>query len=147
MELIFQKSTKTIRQMPENYLLAHFDEMRGGRWVCDPDLACDRYLAYKVFKTLLDFDFKWCADGILIVEHVNNIGSIVEIATTEESLEIVFGRGCNCDMCTDELSRTLGELLDNEKVPVCPVCETRFEMVSIVNFVYRNKLLEFEINT
>lgn len=59
--------SKTIRQMPENYLIAH--QLNSGAikqirpmtpyWVCIPDLAANIDLATKVFQALFDFDTKY----------------------------------------------------------------------------------------
>jgi hypothetical protein len=54
--LIFQASTKTIRQMPQNYLIAHNES---GRWICDPDLAADKKLCAKIFLALFEFKNKY----------------------------------------------------------------------------------------
>lgn len=57
--LVFEKETQTIRQMPQNYLIAHQDH---GRWVCEPDLAADKNLVLRVFCALFSFDEKY-GDG------------------------------------------------------------------------------------
>ena len=56
MKVIYAEGSETIRQMPENYLLAH---RRDGRWLCEPDLAADRKLAVKVFKAILSYEVKY----------------------------------------------------------------------------------------
>lgn len=56
--LIYQQGSETIRQMPQNYLIAY---KQYGRWVCEPDLASDKNLATRVFLALFDFDTKYGA--------------------------------------------------------------------------------------
>ena len=56
MEVIYQAASETIRQMPENYLLAH---KRNGAWVCEPDLAANRNIAVRIFKALFNYDVKY----------------------------------------------------------------------------------------
>ncbi len=56
LKVIYQKETETIRQLPENYLLAH---KCNRRWVCDPDLACDRAIAIKLFRMCLNYDVRY----------------------------------------------------------------------------------------
>jgi len=53
--------SETIRQMPENYLIAHKD---GNAWKCEPDLAADKELCIKVFTELLNYESKWQTSGI-----------------------------------------------------------------------------------
>lgn len=48
--LIYQEESKTIRQMPENYLIAH--KQLGTAWVSDPDLAADKGLCMEVYRTI-----------------------------------------------------------------------------------------------
>lgn len=52
MEIIYQKSTETIRQMPQNYLLANREKMR---WICDADLAADLELAHACFSVAFTY--------------------------------------------------------------------------------------------
>jgi len=54
--LFYQESTQTIRQAPENYLIAH---KHGSSWNCDPDLACNKKFAIAVFTALLDYNTKY----------------------------------------------------------------------------------------
>lgn len=54
--LIYDEGSETIRQMPQNYLIAHKVK---GHWVCEPDLAADKELATRVFIALFDFDVKY----------------------------------------------------------------------------------------
>ena len=49
MHIIYSPNTKTLRQMPQNYLLAN--KTKNG-WICNPDLAADKKLAAIVFKTV-----------------------------------------------------------------------------------------------
>jgi len=63
MKIIYQPESETIRQMPENYLLAHKTE---NRWICEPDLACNKKTAIKVFKLLLNHSVKYGSGDNLI---------------------------------------------------------------------------------
>jgi len=51
--LFYCKKSETIRQAPENYLIAKKEH---NRWYADPDLASNQKLAIKIFKTLFNFD-------------------------------------------------------------------------------------------
>lgn len=53
-QIIFLENS--IRQMPENYCLAHCS---GGCWVCEPDLAANTGLVFFVFEMLLNHELKW----------------------------------------------------------------------------------------
>lgn len=54
--LVYQHTTETIRQMPQNYLIAH---KNGNAWICEPDLAADINLATRVFKALFEHGNKY----------------------------------------------------------------------------------------
>lgn len=65
MEIIYQKATETIRQMPENYLLAH---RTFGRWVCDPDIAADQKISSAIFLELFNYESRYCRNGDALIE-------------------------------------------------------------------------------
>ena len=54
--LIYQQYSKTIRQVPANYLIAY---QRDGRWICDPDPAADKTLCTKLFLSLFEYDNRY----------------------------------------------------------------------------------------
>ena len=66
MKLIYQAGSDTVRQMPENYLVAY---RRERRWICDPDPSADVELATKVFILLFQFGYKY-GSGAAIVEEI-----------------------------------------------------------------------------
>jgi hypothetical protein len=49
--LVYHESTNSIRQYPENYLVAHWQGNYAG-WLCDPDMAADTELCVSVFRTI-----------------------------------------------------------------------------------------------
>ncbi len=52
----------TIRQMPQNYCVAHQVNADIGcyqYWVCAPDIAADVELCVKVFRALFDFETRY----------------------------------------------------------------------------------------
>lgn len=49
--LTYQETNETIRQMPQNYIIA---EKINGKWICDPDPAADKKLVLRVFNELFD---------------------------------------------------------------------------------------------
>ena len=58
--LIYQEGSETIRQMPENYLIAKRTELgQSDHWDMDADLAASPYLVKKVCLALLDFETKY----------------------------------------------------------------------------------------
>jgi hypothetical protein len=69
-ELIYQEGSDTIRQDPQNYLIAHRED---GVWKCEPDLACDRGLANKVFNELLNYDSKYCKGGDELLSKITKL--------------------------------------------------------------------------
>jgi len=54
--LTFEDDSDTIRQMPQNYLIAH---RLHREWICNPDPACDHKLAERVFNALWEHSTKW----------------------------------------------------------------------------------------
>jgi len=73
--LVHSIYTDSIRQMPQNYLIAH--KQLDYRWVCTPDLACDKTLATKVFIALLDYDNRYGSAEKVLAE-VKNIDIRIE---------------------------------------------------------------------
>lgn len=69
--------SKTIRQMPENFLVAQQENENSiqqirpmtAYWVCIPDLAADIDLATKVFQALFDFETKY-GSGLNLLKKV-----------------------------------------------------------------------------
>lgn len=75
---IYNEYSESIRQIPENYLIAH---KSNGAWKCEPDLAADMGFATKVFKTINHSHAnKYLATGEQIIamalklEEVQNVG-------------------------------------------------------------------------
>jgi hypothetical protein len=64
--LSYQKSTDTIRQLPENYCIAY---KINNRWICDPDIAANRDLSNKVFNVLFEHEFRY-GDGLKLLSKV-----------------------------------------------------------------------------
>ncbi len=62
--LIYQKSTFTIRQMPQNYIIAWHS--LGGRWTVDPDIACNTELAVKLFTLCLNYSDRYSPGQVLV---------------------------------------------------------------------------------
>ena len=54
--LVYNAATDTIRQMPQNYLIAYREH---GRWICDTDGAADQGLAVQVFLRLYKYDYQY----------------------------------------------------------------------------------------
>lgn len=54
--LVYNEGSETIRQAPQNYLIAHNVK---GHWICEPDLAADKELATRVFIALFEYDAKY----------------------------------------------------------------------------------------
>lgn len=72
LNLVFESYSNTLRQMPENYLIAHLKDFKIKTWVCEPDLAADRKLSIKVFAALLTYENKYQQDGNVLVETILN---------------------------------------------------------------------------
>ena len=70
--LEFDSYSNTLRQMPENYLIAHLKESKFKTWVCEPDLAADKKLCVKVFVALLTYENKYQQDGNVLVQTILN---------------------------------------------------------------------------
>ena len=54
--LFYCKYSDTIRQAPENYLIAKKDPTDSKRWLMDSDLASNKKLATKIFHSLFNFE-------------------------------------------------------------------------------------------
>jgi hypothetical protein len=67
--LVYDSYSDTIRQMPENYLIA--ERTVGSRWVTDTDGAADKELATKVFLALFEFENKYARNGQELVDRIN----------------------------------------------------------------------------
>lgn len=67
--LVFDSYSNTLRQEPENYLIANYDKKR---WVCEPDLAANKKLCAKVFVSLLTYENKYQSDGNVLVQTILN---------------------------------------------------------------------------
>ena len=59
--LSFCEYSQTIRQLPQNYVIAHISDRK---WICEPDLAADKELCTRVFLELMNFESKYCQDGL-----------------------------------------------------------------------------------
>ena len=71
--LEYCQASNTIRQMPQNYMIAVQDEH--GRWTCDADLASDKALAVKVFLALFEYDVRY-GDGENLLKAVEHITAL-----------------------------------------------------------------------
>ena len=67
--LVYNEATETIRQMPQNYLIAH---RKDKAWICEPDLAADRGLANRVFNALFEHKLKYGTGLELLAEVTPN---------------------------------------------------------------------------
>jgi hypothetical protein len=67
MDIRYEKNTETIRQVPENYLLAWRDS-KHSRWICDPDLAADLDTVLAVFQTVFTFGGRYCPGETFVNE-------------------------------------------------------------------------------
>ena len=62
MEIVYNESTETIRQMPQNYMIASRNACEwGGQsyWVMSPDLAADPKIVCAVTVALLEYENKY----------------------------------------------------------------------------------------
>lgn len=84
--VIYSEGTKTIRQMPQNYLIAY---NREGRWVCDSDTAADVEICKVVFEVLLTHTARY-SSGEELLDMIKRKMNVEE-ELTEEQL-ICFGR-------------------------------------------------------
>ena len=67
--LVYNECTDTIRQMPQNYLVAYRTPGSYGRWIVDCDIAADKELASRVFIALFDFNARY-GDGLNLLSKV-----------------------------------------------------------------------------
>ena len=61
--LFYCKYSGTIRQAPENYLIAKKDPNDQARWIMDADLASNKKLATKIFLALYTFEAHYGTGG------------------------------------------------------------------------------------
>lgn len=62
--LVAQEGGKSIRQYPQNYIMAWKNGDR--EWIIHPDLACDKELVMLMFKRNMEFEFRYCNAETLI---------------------------------------------------------------------------------
>ena len=124
--LMFQPASGTIRLVPGNYMIARHD---GCSWVNDPDLACDPDLATVVFRVLLNYDAKYGTGDYVMQCITLALNTKKSVVISERSVELFFGRACACDKSSEDLSRTIDEVV-YEGAPVCLYCETPYQLVS-----------------
>ena len=143
----FSLDTMTLRQMPENLMIAEWKE--GGPWYQTPCTATDPGIAYNVFNTLRMYSNMYASGHHLesILNNKDMTPDTLSLAVDGRQVEVFFARGCNCDRCADELSRTLDELTDNNPHPKCPCCDLPFEMVSTVVIIDVKELAASQNNT
>ena len=68
--LVYCVKSQTIRQMPENYLIAlRVGEKGYQRWVVDCDIAADKELATRVFQALFDYNTRY-GEGLNLLSKV-----------------------------------------------------------------------------
>lgn len=65
--LVYNEYSDTIRQAPQNYLIAY---RREGKWIADPDLAADKGLAVQCFTALLNYENRWQSSGHHLLERI-----------------------------------------------------------------------------
>jgi hypothetical protein len=65
--LVYQPGSDTIRQMPQNYLIAHWEK---GNWHMEPDLAADIDLVILVTRALMIYELKFEQDGNLLLAKI-----------------------------------------------------------------------------
>jgi hypothetical protein len=71
--LIYQEGSDTIRQMPENYLVAHWRGPSNG-WASDPDIAANPDLCVSAYRTIIhSFANKYLATGNEIADMANKL--------------------------------------------------------------------------
>jgi hypothetical protein len=71
MEFIYQAGSETIRQMPENYMLA---ECTKGYWIADTDSAVSDKVAILVAELIhKSHTFKFTKDGSALAQALNLI--------------------------------------------------------------------------
>lgn len=124
-KIVYEHGTRTLRQKPGNYCIA----MREGcSWRMCPDLAADTQIVTTVANVLMSYVAKY-SSGHELLEHIQNFMNATDsLSVNERSIEVIFGKGCGCEETTDEVSRTLDEVL--EEIPTCPTCLERFRPVS-----------------
>ena len=76
--LVYNKSTQTIRQMPENYGIAYYN---GQKWLMEPDFYADKELILRVTLALLDIETKYSSEGLILLSKVtpNNCHGFCDI--------------------------------------------------------------------
>ncbi len=59
----------TIRQMPQNYIIAHRNTPAKS-WICEPDLAANKDLCVRVFTELMNWDSKYANDPLQLLAKI-----------------------------------------------------------------------------
>ena len=73
--LVYEPGSETIRQMPENYMIAHRSIDANSPdwreyWIADPDVACNPVLAIDLFILLLNYEGRY-ATGEELMRRLN----------------------------------------------------------------------------
>ena len=69
--IVYEEGSGTIRQMPENYMLAHNHK---GHWIVDPDSAADWKVIKKLFRVIFfSNELRWTVNGGGIVERFKHV--------------------------------------------------------------------------
>ena len=63
------------------------------------------------------------------------------VAVSERSVEVLFARGCDCPTITDEISRTLDEIVIMPRLQ-CPLCSEYYQLVTTIVHTGENNSLE-----
>lgn len=73
--------TQTIRQQPENYIIAHWEN---GRWLCEPDLAASVDNVLLVTRALMEHENKYERNGAVLEAKIDIMNLKKQLADIEK---------------------------------------------------------------
>ena len=78
-EIVYAPYSETIRQMPQNYMIAHLARGYRSVWYVDPDLAADPKIVCAVSLAMLEYENKYSIIPTAAIEKAKELYNKIEI--------------------------------------------------------------------
>ena len=78
-EIVYCAYSETIRQMPQNYMIAHLARGYNSLWYVDPDLAADPKIVCAVTLSLMEYENKYSEIPMAAIEKAKELYNKIEI--------------------------------------------------------------------
>lgn len=109
-EVVLQKSSRSVRQMPQNYCIAH--QNIGQEWICNPDAAADPELCLIVFKAIRrTHEAKW-GDGTSLMFEIAELKRLEALERNARISwnETMYEMSVRCENMGSDLVDNLADL-------------------------------------